>query len=267
MSRSVLLLVVASFVIAPCSTALAQVTGVLPGLPAPNPPAKTPQVIGLDDDDQAAREKLHKRISADWLRVKLSNAVEALRRELDVQFQLDPEGLEEAGVTQDEEISVVYRDRRGDQLLNLMLTPLHLTYVIKDGVVQITSEEKAAEQLVTRAYNVRDLLEPWSPKGKRSGGASPLPVPEGTQVVWSAKGAALARAQYYDAIDELIDLISSTVDPDTWTDNGGSGSISIFRGLLIVSQTEATHNEVEILLRQIRAGEHSQPGDVIHLPY
>lgn len=191
--------------------------------------------------------------------------MQGLQRELDVQIRLDPEGLDEAGVEEEQEVNAVFRDRRGDQLLNLLLEPLHLTYVIKDGVISITSEEKAGEQLITRAYNVRDLLEPWPPKDKR-GAASPLPIPEGTQVVWSAKGAAVARAQYYDAIDELLDLISSTVVPDSWTDNGGSGSMSIFRGLLIVSQTERTHEEVELLLRQIRAGDHSQPGDVIQLP-
>jgi hypothetical protein len=133
-------------------------------------------------------------------------------------------------------------------------------------VVVLTSEEKASEQLTTRAYNVRDLLEPWSLAGKRVvGGAGPLPVPEGTKVVWSKKGWS-ARDEYYEAAHEIIDLVTSTVAPDTWTDNGGPGSISIYRGLLVVNQTEDIHNDVELLLRQIRAAERSQPGDVIRLP-
>ena len=245
------------------SSVSAQVVGTLPGLATVSAPSKTPQVLGIDEDDQAVREKLKQRINIDWVKIKLNHAVDSLRRELGVDMQLDPEGLEEADVVKDQEIeSLSCRDRRGDQVLRLLLGPLHMSYVVKAGVVILTSEEKAAEQLTTRAYNVRDLLEPWPPRGKAAGG--PLPVPEGTKVVWTKGSASLY--QYYSAANEVIDLITSTVQPDTWTDNGGSGSISIFRGLLIISQTEDLHSDVELLLRQIRAGERSQPGDVILLP-
>lgn len=245
-----------------CSSAAAQVVS-LPGLPAASAPQqrRAPEVLGIDEDDQAVREKLKQRINIDWVQIKLHHAVDSLRRELGVDMQLDPEGLEEASVAKDQEIdSLSCRDRRGDQVLRLLLGPLHMSYVVKNGVVMLTSEEKASEQLTTRAYNVRDLLEPWPPRGKTAGG--PLPVPEGTKVVWT-KGSLY---QYYSAADEVIDLITSTVSPDTWTDNGGQGSISIFRGLLIVSQTEDVHSDIELLLRQIRAGEKSQPGDVVLLP-
>lgn len=250
------------------SPASAQVVS-LPGLSAASTPQpqRAPQVLELDEDASAAREKLKRRINVDWMQIKLEQAVDNLRRELGVDMQLDLEGLEEAGVTKEQEIeSLSCRDRRGDQVLRLLLSPLHMSYVIQSGVVMLTSEEKAAEQLTTRAYNVRDLLEPWSPKANQSTGASPLPVPEGTKVVWSKKGA-YARSQYQEAAYEVMELIITHILPDSWSDNGGSGSIDFYRGLLIVSQTEDVHSDLEMLLRQIRAGERSQPGDVIQLTH
>lgn len=249
--------------------AFAQFSGKLPGLEvttAAAAPPKPPQVLGVSEDDQATREKLRKRITTDWIAIKLHHAVESLQRELDVQIQLDPEGLEEADVAKDQEIArFACRERRGDHALKLLLEPLHMTYIVRHGVVIVTSEEKAAEQLTTRLYNVRDLLDTWPPPEKRAVAVSrPFPVPEGTQVRWPAAGSRGEDEYIYDA-DTLIDLITSTVAPDSWTDNGGSGSMSVFRGLLVVSQSDDLHDELNLMLRQLRAGEQSQPGDVIVL--
>jgi hypothetical protein len=266
MSRFLLLWVL-SFFLATLSPALAQVTATLPGLPTVAEPPRAAQVVGVSDGDEAIREKLKRKISVDWIQVKLNHAVDELRRELDMDIQLDPEGLEEASVVKDQEIEqLACRNGRGDQVLRLLLEPLHMTYIVRHGVVMLTSEEKASEQLSSRAYNVRDLLEPWPARNTRAAvAAGPLPVPQGTQVVWS-KGDARSRAEYHQAAYEIIDLITSMVAPDSWSDNGGAGSISMYRGLLVVSQTEDVHSDVDLLLRQLRAGEKSQPGDVIQFP-
>jgi hypothetical protein len=249
-----------------CSSAAAQVVS-LPGLSAPSAPQpqRAAEVLELDDDDRTVREKVKRRISVDWVQIKLQHAVDDLRRELGVDMQLDPEGLEEADVVKDQEIeSLSCRDRRGDQVMRLLLQPLHMSYVVRNGAVLITSEEKASEILTTRAYNVRDLVEPWPPRDMRPvGRGGPLPVPAGTKILWTK--ASPQRGLDVDA-DTLIDLITTTVTPDGWSDNGGNGTISFFRGLLIISQTDDVHSDVDGLLRQIRAGERSQPGDVIQLP-
>lgn len=267
MSRcSWLLLAVIVFAAAP---AFAQFGGRLPGLEvaaATAAPKRPVEVFGLSEDDQATREKLRKRISTDWIAIKLHNAVNSLQRELDVQIELDPEGLEEADVDKDQEIArFACRERRGDHALKLLLEPLHMAYIVRHGVVIVTSEEKASEQLTTRIYNVRDLLDTWPPQEKRAVVTSrPFPVPEGTQVRWPAAGSRGDDEYIYDS-HTLIDLITSTVAPDSWTDNGGNGSISVFRGLLVVSQSEDLHEDLDLLFRQLRAGEQSQPGDVIVL--
>ena len=44
--------------------------------------------------------------------------------------------------------------------LNLILEPLHLSYVIKDEVLKITSEQMRDDQVYTDTYNVADLVVP-----------------------------------------------------------------------------------------------------------
>ena len=63
----------------------------------------------------------------------------------------------------------------------------------------------------------------------------------------------------------LIDLITNNVDPDSWTDVGGPGSISEYHGLIVVTQTAQTHKKVEHVLNMLRqaAGLESPQGNVV----
>ena len=54
--------------------------------------------------------------------------------------------------------------------------------------------------------------------------------------------------------DSLIELITNTVNPDSWKDNGGEGTISPFETnlSLVVSQTQEVHDKIVELLEQLR---------------
>jgi len=50
-------------------------------------------------------------------------------------------------------------------------------------------------------------------------------------------------------------LIMTTVQPESWRDAGGpSGSITSFKGKLVIKATEAAHKEVAQLLEMLREG-------------
>ena len=61
-------------------------------------------------------------------------------------------------------------------------------------------------------------------------------------------GAALAD------FDTLIELITQTIAPDTWTDAGGTGAIESFPTnlSLVISQTQDVHDQIADLLEQLR---------------
>lgn len=54
--------------------------------------------------------------------------------------------------------------------------------------------------------------------------------------------------------DSLIDLIVTTIAPDTWEEVGGPGSINEFETTLslVISQTEEVHDQIRDLLEQLR---------------
>ncbi len=64
----------------------------------------------------------------------------------------------------------------------------------------------------------------------------------------------LAGGGAFNTGDELIDLIQTTVAPDTWDINGGPGAIRYFRPLnaLVIRAPGSTHHEVGEMLEQLR---------------
>jgi hypothetical protein len=237
-------------------------------LPRPlfGPPPTTPPEVQEALD---LRENLRRKLRLELGKVTLQEAMQELAKALEIDIVLDPEGFEEAGVPLDMELDIWLRELRGDQILRITLDPLHLTYVLRDGVVYITSEEKAGEQLITRVYNIRDLIDsPWARK--------PDPIhdsaatsPGATGQLCGMCGNGLAgyrstpRLAWEAAADEIVDLMMSSISPDAWIDNGGTGSATVYRGTLVVSQTEEVHRDVELLLHQLRKVEPSRPGDVL----
>jgi hypothetical protein len=50
----------------------------------------------------------------------------------------------------------------------------------------------------------------------------------------------------------LIEIITSTVGPSTWDEVGGPGTIQQFPGVLVISQIEQVHHQIEQLLASLR---------------
>ena len=79
----------------------------------------------------------------------------------EVNLHLDPQGLAEEGVTTDTPVTINLRNEiMLKSALNLILEPLHLSYVVKDEVLKITSEQMRDGQVYTVTYNVADLVMP-----------------------------------------------------------------------------------------------------------
>ena len=52
--------------------------------------------------------------------------------------------------------------------------------------------------------------------------------------------------------ERLIGLITTSVNPQSWQESGGAGSISEYHGLIVVTQTAQTHKKVEHVLNMLR---------------
>jgi general secretion pathway protein D len=91
----------------------------------------------------------------------LRDVVDDLSELTGVNIHLDPRGLTQEGYTAETPVSVnLTKEISLKSALSLILEPLHLSYVIKDEVLKITSEQLRDGELSTEIYNVADLVIP-----------------------------------------------------------------------------------------------------------
>ncbi|MGA2059933.1 MAG: hypothetical protein ABSG67_05585 [Thermoguttaceae bacterium] len=106
-------------------------------------------------------KKLKTPVSLDFANAPLSKVVDYLSKIAEINLYLDPKGLAEEGVTTDTPVTIEVRHEiMLKSALNLILQPLHLSYVVKDEVLKITSEQMRDNQVYTVTYNVADLVVP-----------------------------------------------------------------------------------------------------------
>jgi hypothetical protein len=168
----------------------------------------TPNEVRLED-------VLDQPIALRFKRQPLKAALDRLADDLDVSLVYNVKRIEEAGGNTD---SLVFCDwppaPLRDQLQRL-LEPLNLAVISRDNVLQVTSVEDAESNLAIRLYDVRPLID-----------------------------ADLGFASLNGLIAELL----TRIEPDSWSDQGGPGSIIHFRGLLIVTQSQRLQRKVREFL-------------------
>jgi len=188
-----------------------------------------PQLIGGTPASADARRRILEALrssptTVEFLEVPLRDVVGYLKDYHKIEVQIDTKALDDVGLTVDEPITKSLSGISLRSALKLTLRDLDLTYVIQDEVLLITTPEEAENRFITMLYPVSELLA----EGDRQGH-------------FAADGKT------------LITAIVSTVQPTTWDEVGGPGSITgvSFRGVdaLLVSQTEEVHEEIAELLR------------------
>ncbi len=129
--------------------------------------SKTRQRLAVDQRRQQSerdieiQKRLRTPVSLQFTNAPLSQVLDYLAKIAEVNVHLDPQGLAEEGVTTDTPVSIELRNEiMLKSALNLILQPLHLSYVIKDEVLKITSEQMRDGQVYTVTYNVADLVVP-----------------------------------------------------------------------------------------------------------
>ncbi|RCS54319.1 hypothetical protein DTL42_04015 [Bremerella cremea] len=72
----------------------------------------------------------------------------------------------------------------------------------------------------------------------------------------SQDGARGGAALDQRGADELINLITTTIDPETWENLGGNGSIFYYSNLqvLVIRQTQEVHEKIGGINRGLRSG-------------
>ncbi len=160
--------------------------------------------------------------------------------------------MQEKNINKDTPVHMKLRAVSMRKALQLLLdevgagTPL--TYFIDQGVIEITTQEAADAKLVTRVYDVGDLMvdipdfagpslnitdnsSSGSNSGKSGGG--------GGNNLFGGNNANNNNndkpATANDRGNELVSIITTTIRPEVWQINGGPANIRFFRNRLIVT--------------------------------
>lgn len=131
---------------------------------------------------------------------------------------MDKQSMQDEGVATDQQLTLTLKDRPLGKILDLLFQDVGLTYVLRDGVVLVTTQAKASELMTWVVYNVKDLA----------------PTEE---------------------LQKQLDAATRRMTSGQWVDTDGEGGIffaSDASGCLLIKQTDRAHAEIQALFHQLR---------------
>ena len=219
---------------APLAALLASVAPLLaadsPGR-AEQAPAKNAAKVA--SPEVAIRETLARPVELKFVEIRLVNVAKSLEKTLGVPVRLDQKALDKLGISGDRLITFQVAGISARSALDLLLREPDLTWVIAHEMLLITTPEEAETQLSTEVYDVADLV---------------------------IHGDATEQPDF----DALINMITATIQPNSWDAVGGRASITPFEAAkikaIVLSQRHKFHQDVATLLADLRKARREKPG-------
>ncbi|WP_442506972.1 hypothetical protein SH528x_005850 [Novipirellula sp. SH528] len=118
------------------------------------------ELVGDNDTERRIQATLSDETSQIFVETPLEEAIQKIATDHDIPIVIDRRALEEIGLTADSPVTIELKNVSLRSFMRLLLRELDLTYMIKDEVMQITTQEAAEENLVTKVYPVGDLVVP-----------------------------------------------------------------------------------------------------------
>lgn len=153
----------------------------------------------------------------------LEDIAEDIRNRHKIEIQIDKKALEEASFDSATRFDKQMNGVRLRTALDLLLRDQGLGYQNYDGVLLITTKEKANDNLTRKVYPRKGIFD-------------------------------LTEAR------QVYSILVTTIHPDTWRSSGGNGALNILPDRIIVSNTDAVHRELEAFWKQNDAVDGSYSG-------
>ena len=233
------------------------------------------------EKERDIERKLSTPVSLGFNDVPLHQVVDELRATQGINIFVDQPALDAENVSLEHPVSIKLDQISLKSALNLILKSVHLTYVIKDEVLQITTESQAKGKLQRITYQVADLVIPVPnsagviPPIATTGvlgnppapyqptpvpgpyavtGGTPTGSPTGGPFATDLSGTTITKTAPQTREEQLIKLITNAVEPRSWSDLGGSGTIDyhpLTMGL-VINQTPDIQEQIQDLLNSLR---------------
>lgn len=217
------------------------------GLPVPSPPAQEQPPSSLaaaplgDFSPLASREaelailkSLTEKSQAEFVDTPLQDVLKYWQDLHKIPIVLDRKALETAGIPADAPVTIQIPKASFRGILEHVLEDLGLSWTIRHQSLWITTPDVADQYVISRVYAVEDLL---------SGRSEDLKT----------------------QLEELSEVIQTTVAPASWREVGGVGSMAPLivqgKGCLVIQQSWPIHLQVMELLEEIRQVARSKPSE------
>jgi hypothetical protein len=157
---------------------------------------------------------LEKPTSVEWLDFPLEECLHFLKDYHNIPIIVDKAGLSDAGIALDIPVTLHLQQLRLESVLNLLLEPLDLEWLVRDEVLQVTTRDRCEQRPEVQTYEIQFLVD---------GGHTP---------------------------EELIAAITSCIEPQSWLRKGPNAyaGISHSGGVLVVCQTQPIQRRIAQLL-------------------
>ncbi len=206
------------------------------------------------------------RVPANFNGNALADVLAYLEKTGEVEIDVNWESLRQIGVSPRTPVTLRLADNKPRVVLERVLAQVsrdpqnRADWSVSDGIINVASADAIKRHTTTLVYNVTDLLltvpnftdtprvdleHIYARSDTRTLGTSPF---RGEQI---REGAGVPNRK--QRIDEIIQIIQRTVDPDAWRDHGGDvGSIQELNGSLIITNTPRNHAQISGLLAKLR---------------
>ncbi|HLY09749.1 MAG TPA: tetratricopeptide repeat protein, partial [Planctomycetota bacterium] len=194
----------------------------------------------INDEDKTIVDKLHSiRITIDMQNAPLTAIVDYIREISGLNIHIS--GIDNPDA---EMISFKVQDIVLDGALRLMLQPRNKAYMVRDGVVLITTADALKKRVKLDLYDVQDLTY----------GMADFPgvdISLANDSIGTAVAAGEEAKQQFTG-EDLANLIKNTIHKDQWEEADGK-SIQFQNGLLIVRNSVEMHKQIRKFLSDLRA--------------
>ena len=157
--------------------------------------------------------------------------------------------LEKEGIERDQPINLKEKNIPIRKLLPMVfeqltadLRSVELAAKADGNTLMISTKQELTMQLITRMYDVQDLLIslPKFPATPVGGGLTRY----SDRVKMGGSGWKESDANSEDPAEQLINVITRNIQPLSWKVNGGKGTIKILKGQLVIRNNIEVHQEL-----------------------
>ncbi len=187
----------------------------------------------------------------------LEDALADLADEAGHNLVVDWPALEAIGIYSDTRIDLSLQDVTASAAFTAVLKVadqrhLGATFTIRDGLLNVTTKAVLNRQFEVRTYDCAALLQTES-NVRSSSPIGPIgpwrPHRHISALRWHRHLRLLGLPPY----PNLAETIQATVDPESWERRGGSASVRMFGGKLVIHQTGENHGQIKRLLDSLAA--------------